>query len=104
MPIPRHFPGQVVELFLVQRPNLVDVRVVFQDRGAFLFREHVQFRVGIAPPQEFERGRGEHHVPDLAELADEDAPGREGGEIDGHDWSAPTSCAMRRHMEARFSV
>lgn len=103
MPVPRDFLGQGGQYLFVQRPYLAEMRVVLKERGALFFGQQVDLGVRIAPFEQLDGRRGEHHIADLPELADKDALGRKGGEIDDH-YSAPTSSAMRRHMDALFSV
>ena len=67
----------------VQGPDAADVRVVFEDGDAFLLGEDVDGRVGVALVQEADGRRGQQHVADLAQLADEDALGPEGAKV-GH--------------------
>ena len=103
MPVPRDFLGQGGQYLFVQCPDLAEMRVVLKERGTFFFGQQVDLGVRITPFEQLDGRRGEHHIADLPELADKDALGRKGGEIDGH-YSAPTSSAMRRHMDALFSV
>ena len=103
MPIPCDLLGQGGQEFFVQLPYLAEMRVVLKERGALFFGQQVDLGVRVAPFEQLDGRRGEHHIPDLPELADKDALRRKGGEIDGH-YSAPTSSAMRRHMGALFSV
>ena len=103
MPVPRDFLGQGGQYLFVQRPYLAEMRVVLKERGTFFFGQQVDLGVRITPFEQLDGRRGEHYIADLPELADKDALGRKGGEIDGH-YSAPTSSAMRRHMDALFSV
>ena len=103
MPVPRDFLGQGGQYLFVQCPDLAEMRVVLKERGALFFGQQVDLGVRITPFEQLDGRRGEHHIADLPELADKDALGRKGGEIDGH-YSAPTSSAMRRHMDALFSV
>ena len=77
------FLAQMVELGAVHGPDDVDIRVV-QDHGrAFFFREQVHLGLGIGAFQEPRRGRGQEHVADLPQLADEDAPHLGRVEING---------------------
>lgn len=101
--IPAQLQVQIPELFFVHVPDLVQMRIAIKKGKTFFFREQVQFRVGPAPPEQFEGRRGEQNVAKLSELADEDSPRREGRKIDHAD-RGPTSSAMRRQVDALFSV
>ena len=57
----------------IHRPYRVDMRIALKHGQAFFFREHMDFRAGIPPRQKLQRRRGQEHIPNLPELADQDA-------------------------------
>ena len=72
-----------------------------QNGLALLFRKHMHCRVRIAFFEQFRERRHQHHVADLAQLADENLARNKGVQVHHR---IPASSAMRRQLPARFKV
>ena len=117
-PIPEDFSRERLQARFVQAPDARHMRIAPEDRFAFFFGEDMQFAFGIAAFEQFQTGRAQNHVTDLAELANKNARRNKSREVDGRHghpfcarrvaggsaYSTPTSFKMLRHVSARLSV